>query len=380
MISFFKSTLFLIKSIKNTVANSLFYSLFVLFFIIISVIFSIIVILEFNTSKNKIVQYKNVNPSNYNHNHNHIGSENNNIINQSNIKTSDSISINNDKKNYNNKSLISHAQCDELFLLNFVNHKNIFHKNNKKNNTTQKKETLIKSNNVKTIPKKVEKKVLIEKETLKKKKLIQEKKETIQEKKERVEENSKIKKIKNKKNFPIAFISNDKIAEKNDKKYKKEIDNTSISKMSVIESSVNSRYKINNSSLSFSSSPFLPKININKNMTFFENDTQSSLIENDLINNEEREDNTTFEEIDYEERVNQNELLEYIIRLKKNINQFPGKKVNLEIIILLEGSAIREIIFPKKLFSLAYKMYIINILKKIEIPKKLWNKKLCISV
>jgi hypothetical protein len=81
-----------------------------------------------------------------------------------------------------------------------------------------------------------------------------------------------------------------------------------------------------------------------------------------------------------EEAYAQEELEEYLSRLKKYLYQFSGKKPPVDIIIILHDAIIQEIKFGKKLPSLAYKTHIINTLKKIDIPKKLWNKKLLIAL
>lgn len=71
---------------------------------------------------------------------------------------------------------------------------------------------------------------------------------------------------------------------------------------------------------------------------------------------------------------------DYLTRLKKHINQFPGKKEKGVIIVKLKKQMIEEIIFVEDIHSYAFKSYLIGILKKIAIPEKLWNKEVKIII
>lgn len=81
-------------------------------------------------------------------------------------------------------------------------------------------------------------------------------------------------------------------------------------------------------------------------------------------------------DISIEEQEEQNELEDYLIRLKKNINQFPGKKQSTTVILKTEKHTVQEIIFVERIKSIAYHMYLLDLLKKIKIPQKLWYKEI----
>jgi DNA gyrase/topoisomerase IV subunit A len=331
---------------------------------IIFIIFLLTVFIGlFNNNNNNTLKYK----KNYKYCGSNISNNqyNNDLI-FDNIDSGDENDRkNNLKKNYYTINTISQEECEELFSLYFNINKIIVKKNTKNPIVIQKKtkniSLLVKKNSEKKEKKHINKTIPLKKDDTIKKNIIP-------------------------KSQNISLSSNNKNLDKNKiTKNKKEV---SLKKASPLNHNTSLEASIKGSAVKF-------KQNFSMNSSFFVN-TNNHFIKNSyknnytdnkdllLIENElSDEDVLSFDSIDkldVEEIIEENELEEYVIRLKKNINQFPGKKVNLDIIILLDKSLIKEIIFPKKLFSLAYKMYIINILHKIEIPKKLWNKKLVISL
>lgn len=339
------------SSFKNkiiTIKNSFFYSICILLLIIITFIYSFVfiaTIIKNITKKKKIIIYKNTLP----YNTSSPTQANNTII---------KITTRNNRLQHNTHSLlISDSQCEELFRLHFKY--NII-----KTNTQNKTQTITKKNTRPFTPKKIEKnKKVIKKEM---KKILITKKI----------EKQIIPIIKNNNNIlnntKKIIIKDDTLATNTLKSLPKNIQKNKllINKLPVIDI-----HEINYKSLSNNQNKLIEN---NMNLENEEQCNQSTDYEN--YNTKNDNDLITDAAIEYEKTICQNELTEYIMRLKKHIRQFPGKKVNLEITILLDGSVIKEIIFPKKLFSLAYKMYIINILQKIDIPRKLYNKKLLISL
>lgn len=365
MIAFFKNKLLLIKSKKNNINNSFFYALFVFLLIIIFGIFFVIFFIGlFNNSNNQILKYK----KNYKYNASNISNnqDSNDLIFDTINTDIENYSVSVSKKNYDTINIISHAECEKLFLLYFNINKIILKDNTKNHPTTIKKK-------INKIP------LLIKKVSEKKEKKISEKKNINTKNQLKKDDLIKKKIISKVENISFAVLNNKNSDKNKITKDKKEVTlNHKINlEIPIVSSSVKSKknFNINYSFVLNTNNNFINNSHIDR----YEKNQDSLLITSEISNKDE----SSFDNIDKsddEEIINQNELEEYIIRLKKNIKQFPGKKVNLDIIILLDNSLVKEIIFPNKLFSLAYKMYIINILHKIDIPKKLWNKKLLISL
>jgi hypothetical protein len=351
------------KSIKKRIVDSFFYSVLVLFFILATSLFFIIAIVELINNKNKILTYKNI----------HIrGNKIHNTI-KNNNGSGDIVNCFGDfylhdsnKKYYNISNTISHVDAEKLFLLHFDT-------NTIAKQSTKKTVNIIEKKNEKTargIKKRLGKQ---ENQIVKKKEIIKKLNLPIERKKNKI-----VEKVNSVAPSPI---SKDIVKKNNVKTIKKEMitDNKIKSKTQTIIQSpivIDSLKK----PLAFSSADSNQKFIHTIDELTGKNNYEASFLDTHLENHQEIEENNSIELLGDEEIADQNELADYIIRLKKNIKQFPGKKVSLDITILLENASIKDIIFPNILFSLAYKMYIINILKKIEIPKKLWNKTLRISL
>ncbi len=334
---FLKNYFLLIKSKIHNIQNSFFYALIILF-CIISFISSIIIyttqIIYNINQKTKVIQYNNNNNTIYNKK----------LKNQTIKIENKSFSRNNYSKNNiinrtNKNIIITNDDAEKLFAQFFNSNMKIIEKNTTTKNIDSKKYA--------------------------KKKIIKQQQQKLK----------KIDNIKKKKDKDISVNKENIIKIKTTKK--EIINNTLCKKENIfIKNTLKlNNYENKNKILNNQLENRLENTNDIKSIILNEDELNEFLeIEDNNININEKENNSD------ESEESQNELLEYTIRLKKHIKQFPGKKEPLEITILLENSNIKDIIFSKKLFSLAYKMYIINILKKIDIPKILWNQKLLISL
>ena len=348
MISIFKRKISLIRLLKNSIKKSLFYAVLNLLFLMI-LFFLLLFFIHYKTkhiNKKKTIlkDHTLLKTNTTGINNDQIISDNGNSINIKNTIFNKNLKHNTIKTN-----TINNIESEKLFQLYFCSSQ--YKKNNTNNQEIKNKKTPLPEQKKikKELSKKIEKNKKVTPDETHKSKI-----KNIINKKTNIIKNQKISILKDSKKSTVQ--NNKKIDIKN------EIFSTNFTK------NITNRFSLNNI------------INQNNNRSI----APSILNDENKIDNNQIEDNKeiTYTEniINNQEEVYQDELTDYIIRLKKHIRQFPGKKIELDIIILLNKSTIHEIIFPKKLFSLAYKMYIINILKKIEIPRKLWNKKLLISL